>query len=230
MLNPRKKISRKELKHDPLMEGVYRVQHFYTSHQKRINTYIAGGLAVLFLSLLGYRWRNTQNEKASAVAGIIVLEYGQSNYREVVDRVSPVLEEFGGLPGFGSAVYMLARSELTLGDSVQAWRHYQLYLDDYSGDPLLEAGALSGLGMIAEGDQRYLEAADFFRRASRIAPTGTLQQNNAVFAGRSYLLGGDQTRALKLLRSLLEEDNLNLRIRNEAESIVAEAGEILRRK
>lgn len=223
MLKPRKKITRKELKRDPLMETLYRLRRFWLDHRARISRYGTLALVVLVLSVLVTRWRASQNEKAATVVGVAFVEFNQGNYNSVIAQLRALVDEYSGLKSFGNGLYLLARSELYVGDTTGAEEHYRRYLDDYGKDPLLKAGAQAGLGVIAEGQGRYSEAADHFRGASQSAPTATLKRQYAVYAGRDYILSQQPEAALEILQPILDDDGLDFQTRNEVETLVASA-------
>ena len=223
MLKPRKKITRKELKHDPLMDALYRLRHGWLEHQPVIFKIGGAALIVVVLSVLVTRWRATQDDQAATAVGVAFVEFSQGNYNTVIAQLSPYIDEYGGLKSFGNGLYLLARSELSVGDSLSAEQHYRQYLDDYGRDPLMACGALAGLGVIAEGKGAFGEAADQFRRASRRAPTAGFRNQYAVYAGRSFLLAGLPEDALKILRPLLDEEDLDFQMTNDVQALVASA-------
>lgn len=223
MLKPRKKITRKELKRDPLMEALYRLRHFWLENRTRISRYGSISLVVIILVFLVVRWRASQNEKAAAVVGQAFVEYGQGNYSAVIALLSAHVDEYSGFKAFGNGLYLLARSELFLGDTTGAEEHYRHYIDDYGNDPLLKAGALAGLGIIAEGRWQYQDAADLFLRANQSAPTASLKQQYAIYAGRNYILSGQPEEALEILKPILQEGELDFQIRSEVQALVSSA-------
>lgn len=228
MLKPRKKITRAELKRDPLMETVYNIRHFWSAHQRRLNRYTVGLLIMIVLILVFGRWRSAKNDQAATVAGIATMDFGQGRYGEVINQVTQNLEEFGGLPAFGDAVFILARAELLSGDSLLARQHFQLFLDDYGANAVLTSGAWTGLAVIAEGRGQFAEAGKQYHKAYRKAPTRSLRRSNAIFAGRCFILAGRPAEALKLLRPLLEEDDLDLQTSNRAHALASRAEAELR--
>ena len=223
MLKPQKKITRKELKHDPLMNALYRLRHGWLEHRAIISKFAGGVLVILVLSVLIMRWRGTQDDLAATAVGVAFVEFSQGNYNTVIAQLSPHVDKFVGLKSFGNGLYLLARSELLVGDSLGAERHYSQYLDDYGRDPLMACGALAGLGVIAEGQGAFGEAAEQFRKASRRAPTAGFRKQYAIYAGRSFLLAGLPEDALKILRPLLDEQGLEFQMTNDVQALVASA-------
>ena len=225
MLKPRKKVTRKELKRDPLMETLYNLRRWWLKHRTRVSR--LGGLAliVVILSVLVIRWRASQDQKAAAAVGVAFVEFGKGNYNTVIAQLNPYVDEYSGLRSFGNGLFLLARSELFAKDTLNAEEHYRLYLKDYGKDPLLKAGAQAGLAVIAEGRGQYIEAADYFSKASRSAPTSTLKRRYAVFAGRNYILSGQPQQALNLLTPLMEDD-LDFPTRSQVQELIASATSI----
>jgi tetratricopeptide (TPR) repeat protein len=223
MLKPRKKITRKELKRDPLLEILYSIRHWWMANKGIVSRYGGIGLIVIILSVLVFRWRGAQNEKAAAVAGIAHVEFSNGNYNTVIATLGDVVEEYSGLKSFGNALFLLARSELYVQDTLNAEKHYRLYLDEYSKDPLLISGAYAGLGLIAEGRHSYAESAEYFRKASQSAPTNRLVYQYSIYAGRNYLLASSPDEALTILQDLPINKDIDYQISSEIQELIAAA-------
>jgi tetratricopeptide (TPR) repeat protein len=223
MLKPRKKITRKELKRDPLLEVLYTLRHWWVANKKGVSRY--GGLVfiIVILSVLVIRWRATQNEKAAAVAGIAHIEFSNGNYNTVIATLGDVVEDYSGLKSFGHGLYLLARSELYVQDTSNAVVHYQLYLDEYGKDPLLKSGAYAALGLIAEGRGNYSESAELFRKAGQSAATTNLAYQYSIYAGRNYLLASQPKKALTILQPLLADKELDYQVSSEIQELIATA-------
>ena len=223
MLKPRKKITRKELKRDPLLEALYRLRQWWLKYRTRVSRYGGIGLVAVVLVFMVFRWRTSQNEKAATVVGMAFVEYGQGNYNTVITLLSTHVDEYSGLKSFGNGLYLLARSELFVGDTTGAEEHYRRYLDDYGNDPLIKAGALTGLGIIAEGKGQHSDAAELFKKANRSAPTASLKQQYAIYAGRNYILSAQPGEALEILQPILDEGELDFQTRGEIQALVSSA-------
>jgi len=223
MLKPRKKITKSELKHDPLLDGVYKVRQFWTENKSQINRYGGGAIVALIILLVGLNWRNNQDEKAAAISGVATIDYAQDNHALVIASVSPVLDEFVGLPSFGPALYLLARSELVTADTANAENHFRAFLSDYSGDDLLEVGAHTALGVIADSRLDHATAAGHFQKASKAATTHYLIQTNLIHASRSYLRAGQPEMTIKLLERAIDSGDLDRRLVGSAQMLLSEA-------
>ncbi len=223
MLKARKKITRKELKHDPLMDTIYKFRQFWGIHQTNISRYGGIILVALVLSVLVIRWRSTQDEKARAVTGIAFIEFGSGNYNTVISQLVPVVDEYSGLKSFGSGLFLLARSELFVGDTVNAELHFQLFLDEYGQIPLLKCGAYGGLGIIAESRKEYIAAARLFESATLTAREKSSQVRYAILAGRNFLLADAPEETIKLLNPFLEIENLDFQAASKIKALITAA-------
>lgn len=227
MLKPPKTITRKELKRDPLMEALYRLRKWWLAHRGPVSRYGWIALLVIVMTLLITRWRGAENARAAAAVGVSFVEYSRGNYNTVIAQLSPHVEEYRGFKSFAHGLYLLARSELAVGDSSQAEEHYRLYLEEYGRDPLEKAGALGGLGVIIEGRGGHEEAAELFREASSSAPTVSLKHRYAIYAGRNLVLAHLPSEALEVLRPILNDENVDFPTRREIMSLVAHAEALL---
>ena len=223
MLKPRKRVTRRELKRDPLMEALYRLRRWWLGHKKQVYRYGGIGLIVVALAVFVVLSRTKLDKDAAVVVGQAFVEYGQGNYNAVVAILSAHVDEYSGLESFGNGLYILARSELIVGDTTRAEEYYRRYLDDYGNDPLIKAGALAGLGIIAEWRTHYRDAAGLFKKASQSAPTASLKQQFAIYAGRNYILSAQPGEALEILQPILGEGELDFQTRSEIQALVSSA-------
>jgi tetratricopeptide (TPR) repeat protein len=222
MLKPQKRITKKEIRRDPLMEFLYNLRHWWLVHKKKVYRYGSIALVVIVLLSIVFRWRSAQDAKAASLVGIAFVEFGHGNYQTVIAQLAPAVDEYSGLKSFGNGLFILARSELYIGDSTAAEEHFQLYLDDYAKDPLLSAGAQAGLGIIAEGRGEYLTAAELFKKAGRSAPSEGLQHRYTIYSARNFLSAGNPQETLNLLTPILDQD-LDYSTMNEVRELTATA-------
>ena len=223
MLKPQKRITKKEIRRDPLMEFLYNLRHWWLGHKKQVYRYGSIALVIVILLSIVFRWRAGQDAKAAALVGVAFVEFGQGNYHFVVNQLAPAVDEYSGLKSFGNGLFILARSELYIGDSTAAEEHFRQYLDDYGKDPLLRAGAQAGLGVIAEGRSDYSTAAAFFQKASHSASTVSLKHRYALSAARSFLLSGNPRETLNLLVPILDDQDIDFSTLSEARELAAAA-------
>lgn len=223
MLKQQKKITKKELKRDPLLEIVHQLRMWWRANNVAVNKFGFIGLVVVVLSVLFMNWRSNEDQKAAGVAGVAILEYGAKDYDSLIELLAPLVEEYSGLKSFGNGLYILAHSEYLTGDTAAAEEHYLRYLSEYNDDDMLVAAANIGIATILEAKGDLEEAAKRYRKAAKVEPSISLKHQYTIYAGRAYLLLDDHNEAIQLLEEVLEDENLNFQMRNEARSLLASA-------
>lgn len=229
MQKQRKKFTRKELKRDPLMEYIYQIRQYWIRYKTAATRYGGAALIILVISLLVSNWRTGQDQDAAAVVGIAFAEYSQQNYDAVVEQLARHVENYGGLPSFGPGLFILAQSELLLGDTSNGEAHLQQYLADYSADALLRSGAAGSLGTILENRGEYAEASKQFSKAAKYADTESLRNRYILSTARNYVLAGQDAAAVELIQPMIDNDEVSFPIRNEFQNLVSFAKEKIKR-
>ncbi len=223
MQKQRKRFTRKELKRDPLMETIYRVRQLWNQYRAVATRYGSIVLALIVITILVNRWRSGQDQDAADVVGIAFVEYSHDNYDAVVEQLSSHVKNYSGLPSFGSGLFILARAELTLGDTNTAEEHFRQYLKDYSTDDLLRSGANGSLGTILENRGEFNEAAKYFSKASKYSDSKSLKARYVLSTARSYVLAGRAADAVRLIQPLIDNAEVDFPIRNEYQNLVTYA-------
>ncbi|MFC1480671.1 tetratricopeptide repeat protein [Candidatus Neomarinimicrobiota bacterium] len=229
MQKQRKRFTRKELKRDPLMEYIYQARQLWNQYRVVATRYGGIALAIIVITILVSRWRSGQDQDAAAVVGIAFVEYSHQNFDSVVEQLSPHVENYSGLPSFGGGLYILARSELAVGDTGNAEAYFRQYLKDYSDDDLLRSGAYGGLGTILENRGDYIEASNLFSKASKYSTSKSLRYRYILSTARNYVLAGREADALKLIQPLIDNEEVDLPIRNEFQILATFAKEKIKR-
>jgi tetratricopeptide (TPR) repeat protein len=215
VLNPKKKIVKKELKQDTLMTTVAMTEGFYYEHRKQINYALTGLVIVAIAIVIFVNNRRSNNEKAgvelarvmammdaspadpatlnAAIEG--VPEQGVMGLRAIVDN-------YGGTDGGELARFYLAGAYYRLGEFGKALAEYE----EFSGvDRSLDAGARAGEAASLEGLGRYAEAAELFEKAASLDPAGVSTAEHLFSAARCYGLAGKKEDANRLIKKLKED-------------------------
>ncbi|HLB00325.1 MAG TPA: tetratricopeptide repeat protein [Bacteroidota bacterium] len=215
MLNPKKKIVKKELKQDTLLTTFARTEGFYYEHKKYVN-YALTALVIAAIALVIFiNNRRTNNAKASLELGRVmsILDANPADPAAVTMAIEgrpeqgiaglrKIVENYGGTDAGNLAKYYLGNAYCLAGAYPEAIESYR----DFSGDdPLLVSGAKSGEGASLEALKQYDEAAKAFESAAKSDPRGISAPEHLNSAARCFALAGKQEEALRLLRKLKEE-------------------------
>lgn len=210
MLQKKKKLSKKEIKEDKLINFYKTAVVFFEEYKNKIFTY-AGVLVVVAAAVYFYVNQKAEtNEKAGLELSRIMTIYDQGSYLEAIEGkqgtniigLKRVVEEFSGTENGETAKIYLANCYSFLGNYDEAFKYY----DDYSGSiDYFKAAALAGQAgyYASEGDNE--KAANLFLQASKISKINSQNPDYLLNAGINYLKVGDKEEA-KILFDQIKED------------------------
>ncbi len=164
MLTKKKKISKKEIKQDKLVEVYYKAYGYLDENRSRVLLY-AGVLVVVVLAAIYYiNNKKENNTKAEVQLSKVMDIYDQGSYLEAIEGrpsqnttgLKKIVEDFGNTENGETAKIYLANSYEMLGKSNEALKYYE----DYDGSiAMYKATALAG-------------QAGIYCRAKRICKSG----------------------------------------------------------
>lgn len=215
MLNPKKKISRKEIKQDQLVTAYAKITSFYEVNKKYIS-YGATALVLIIIGIIIYvNNRQANDEKAATELGKVYAIYDAAagdiaQYKLAIDGqpergiigLKAIVDNYGGTASGQLGRYYLATAYYNLGNYDEAQKHFE----DYDGESdLLNAAAIAGVGKCMEARGEYLKAAGKFDNAARIVSNETDTPNYLNSAARCYGMGGEKEKAVSILKRLKKE-------------------------
>ena len=210
MLTKKKKLSKKEIKQDKLVEIYYKAYGYFEENRSRMLTY-AGIIAVIvFVGIYYVNHKKENNEKAEVLLSQVINLYDQGSYLEAIEGspsqnvtgLKKIVEDYGSTENGETAKIYLANSYDMLGKPDEALKYYS----DYDGDiSIYKAASLAGQAGIYAGRKEYVKAADLFKKASRISKTDVLNPDYMLNAGINYISAGKDEEAKELLESIKKD-------------------------
>lgn len=207
MLTKQKKLSKKEIKEDKLVEFYYKSQSFYEEHKNRIFLY--GGIVVVVIAAVYFymNYRSEQNEKAGVQLAKVMDLYDMGAFLEAIEGkqgtdlmgLKKIVQEYSGYENGETAKIYLANSYSFLGKTDEALKYYE----DYSGSiDIYKASALAGKAGILSFKKQYGEAAELYLKASHVSKTNILNPDYMYEAAVNYFEAGDKEQAKDLLQTI----------------------------
>lgn len=210
MLKQKKKLSKKEIKEDKLLNFYKSSINFFEKYKNKVFTY--GGVLIVVIAAIYFylNQKSESNEKASLELSRVMPIYSQGSYLEAIEGkqgtniigLKRIVEEYSGTENGETAKIYLANSYAFLGNYDEAFKYYK----DYSGSiDYFEAASLAGqAGYYAmKGD--YEEAANLYLKASKISQVNSQNPDYMLNAGIYFLKAGEKDEA-KLLFNKIKED------------------------
>lgn len=209
MLRPKKKITKKELKHDPVVSTYQNILALYYENKKYIS-YATTALIVLVIAVVVYvNNRRASDEKAAEELAKVIPLYDGGQFEQAIDGspengimgLRTIVDNYGGESA--------ERARLYLADCYYAQKNYDEALKNFksfsSGDRILESSALAGAAACYEVNGDHPSAAKFYEDAIDKAPQSPSASEYMSLAAYNYGLSGNTERAVSLYKRLKKE-------------------------
>lgn len=210
MLKPKRKITKKEIRHDPLLEIVYSAQRFYDKHKNRII------LAVLALVIIVSAVLIVSRKKASVrIESDIMLAQALSQIEKSSEETLAIFDNllrmYPETEASTEAHFHMARMFFSL-DSLEAARvNFEMYLELAPNGPFSSA-SMSQLASIALYNDEPNLAGDLFERAEKISSSQYISSISKLNAVEAWIAAGEYSRAEEILLSISDNPALDNRV------------------
>ncbi len=223
MLKPKKKITKKEIKRDPLLETTFKVQTYLKENQSLITRSVAAVLVVVVLLIILINRNVNNNEVARTAMGKALVAYAQSDIDNAILQLDYVMDEFGNTKDGALAGYYLGKIYFDRKEYESAEMNLSEFIRNTSNDMLVSNAYV----MLAElkvftGD--LTAAISYTKDAVRKSSTPGDKQNKQIRLAQLLVDEGRYQEAGKLINSILAEEDLSRTSKQSAEEV---AGELL---
>lgn len=210
MLTKQKKLVRKEIKEDKLVEFYYKSLNFFEENKNKVFTYL-GAVAVVVIAVILYmNYKSGQNEEAANHLAKVMEMYDQGDYLGAIEGkkdvkmlgLKDIVAQYGSTENGETAKIYLADSYANLGKSDEAFKYYE----DYSGDiDIFKATSLAGQAGYLSVKKEYEKAADLYMKASKVSKYDVMNADYIYQAAVNYFEAGEKDQAKNLLQTIKDD-------------------------
>jgi tetratricopeptide (TPR) repeat protein len=193
------RLTKEELRDDPVVDAFMRA---VTIVRQRA-TVIAVVAGIILVGIIAAQLIRQSGAKAEKEASLLLLDgegqYLSGNTAEALSRFVDGAEKYKGAPSGKIAGLRAADCRLELGQTEEAKRLYQKFLDSSPKDGLLKASAIRGLAKALEASGQGDEAAKKYLEAAEIAAS-PMRADDLISAAQIHLQAGrlDEAKTLYL--------------------------------
>jgi TolA-binding protein len=211
MLTPKKKISKKEIKQDELLNVYVKASSFYYANKRYVSYAVTGLVVVIAATLIFINNRRASNEKAATELGRVYGLYDQANsptqYQQAIDGqrergvmgLKAIVDNYGNTESGEIARFYLANAYYNLGKYDEALQQFESFS---SSNKLLEASAQSGIASCHEAKGEFGKAASSYEKAAGMVTNQINTPEYLSSAARCYGKSGDKEKAIAILKRL----------------------------
>lgn len=210
MLTKQKKLSRKEIKEDKLVEYYYRSQSFFEENKNKIFTY-AGIAVVVVAAVFWYlSYRGGQNDEAGVQLAKVMDTYDMGDFLGAIEGkkdvkllgLKDIVTQYGSTENGEIAKIYLANSYANLGKPEEALKYYE----DYCGDiDIYKAAALAGQASYFAFKNEKEKAAEFYDKATKVSKNNAMNADYTFQAAVNYFEAGENEQAKSLFQTIKDE-------------------------
>jgi predicted negative regulator of RcsB-dependent stress response len=218
MLKPQRKITRNEIKRDPLLETLERIESGFENNKKTV-TNVGVFLIATVIGLYIIYNNSKQNElESNSAFGIAMIAYTNNDYKNAKFQFETILSNFDDTDGSDIANYFLGKIAYKNNNYDDA----NLYLNNYlnsASEPLMACGAIKLLHSISSQKSNYNESIDILKKGNKFNLSEGSKLELQILEIITDIKLNDFANARKKLDKILKLKNIPQSIRLQADEL-----------
>lgn len=191
-MGKRRRISKRQLKHDKLLETAAKSTKFMEHHKNPVIVGTAVVLAAVLITMMVVRGQRSANLAANAALALGGESLDRGLYVRAEGQYQAVIDEFPGTDGAGAATCYMGTIAFRQGKYDQALEHFDAYLDKYSRPGPFQRIALEGRAAVLQQRRHFDSAASIYEDlAAQTADHPAIAARYLTSAATCYRALGD---------------------------------------
>ena len=219
MLKPQRKIIRKEIKRDPFLETIDKIEYNFEQNRK---TYLYIALCLIAVIISGNFLLNKQSQKdidSNSALGIALVAFDNQDYENAKFQFETILSDFSGTNSSNIANYYLGKISFENNDLTKAESYLNKYLNNSEPDILIP-GTIKILSNIALKNNEFDKAIKLLDRGLRLGLDNNIS-NEFKLLKVSILIEQDKIEiAQNILNEILLEKKLPTHLKQRSEELI----------
>ena len=218
MLKPLRKITRNELKRDPLLDTLDKIESGFENNKKTVMN--VGLLIIAFVVGIYIYYNNSkQNDLESDSAfGIAMIAYSNADYESAKFQLETVISNFNGTDGSDMAHYFLGKIAFKNNKYDDAKTYLNKYINSAS-NPVIACGAIKLLHSISSQEGNHSESLEILKKGNKFnLGSGSVLELQLLKAFTNIKLN-DFTNARKNIDDILQLKKIPSSVKQKADEL-----------
>lgn len=182
---------------------------------------VIAGVAVAIVAIVAGYWlytsmQESKNEEAAAALARVRATFDASDFEgaltgkglpaidgQPVMGLQAIVDQYGSTSAGKVAAVMAGTCYMQIGKVAEARTAFEAAQG--SDSPVVQMGALNGLGACAETDKDFAGAADLYEKAAAAGSKSGLEARSLVYAGLAYEKAGNKEKAGETYRTVVKK-------------------------
>lgn len=205
MAREQKKLSKQELREDPLMKSVAQSQMWLSENGKTLAIVIGALLVVVIIAVVMLNSRKQANAESLAELAQVKQTIATQPDVDVESKLEDLADTYKGTTGGAEALFTLADKKLSEGNNEDALELYERFTKEYPDVFMLTSAAYEGQATALSNMERWEEAAQLYDRVAGMKNTEHVRPIMLLEAARCWNEAGDTEKAEKRIDTLVDE-------------------------
>ena len=220
MLKPQRKIIRNEIKKDPLLNTLEKIESGFENNKRLVTN--AGLLIIAFIvGVYIYNNKSKQNDlESNSAFGIAMIAYSNADYENAKFQFETVISKFNGTDGSNTAHYFLGKIAFKNNNYDEAIIYLNKYINSASG-PIIACGAIRLLHSISSQNGNHAECLDILKKGNKLNLGMGSKLELALLEAYTNIKLNDIASARKKIDKILQLKKIPSSIRQKADELNA---------
>ena len=219
MLKPQRKITRKEIKRDPFLETIDKIEYNFEQNKKTYLNIALGLIAVIISVNVLLNKQGQKDIDSNSALGIALVAFDNEDYENAKFQFETILSDFSGTNSSNIANYYLGKISFENNDLTKAESYLNEYLNNSEPDILIP-GTIKILSNIALKNNEFDEAIKLLDRGLRLGLDNNIS-NEFKLLKVSILIEQDKVEiAQYILNEILLEKKLPIHLKQRSEELI----------
>ena len=210
MLKPKKNITVKEIKRDPFLESIDKVQAHY--NQKRsyyFNIVLALTVIVIGLNLYN-RNKDFENKQSSIALGKTLISIENNDFENAKFQLQRIIDDFPKTKNSILANYYLGKLFFDEGAYEKSQKHLENYINN-KPDYLLRQSAVLMISNILMNDNKFKESILLLEKFNSQINSSFHDNMISIQRAKALFKSGNEKASRDIVNLLLKKENLTSR-------------------
>ena len=218
MLKPKRKITRKEIKRDPFLDTIDKIENSYEKNKKTFLNIMLAVIAGIFIINFLLKKQHQKNIDSNSALGVAMVAFENNDYENAKFQFESIISEFSGTSASSIANFYMGKIYFESNEFVKSESFLNNFIS-YADTEILYFGAVKMLTHIAMENNEYDKAIELLDNALK-----TLSKNDIIELKliKTLVLNdqGKIDKAKSLLDEIMLEKKLPRHLKQKSEEII----------
>jgi predicted negative regulator of RcsB-dependent stress response len=219
MLKPKRKITRKEIKKDPFLESIDKLENNFKQNKKTYLNIAIGLIASVLVINILLNKQSQKNIDSNSDLGMALVAFDNEDYDNAKFQFETIVSEYSGTNSSNVANYYLGKISFENDDLDKSKTYLNAYLKDPDPDILIP-GAIKMLSNIALKSSEYDKAIKLLDRGIRLDLNSDIINDFKLLKVSILKDQGKPEIAQNILDEILKEEKLPNHLKRLSEELI----------